>query len=357
MELRVIKYNHKEWSMYVTAMSGKKIAEISDVDSVDKNPDGYQRERSNARCRDLSGFIEQTDGLVPGAVLLNVRPEQVEKLQYSKLSEDGGIEFGTLTYPDEKFAWIMDGQHRVGAFEMLEGDIVVPTVIALGLDRAKEGETFDVVNSNQKNVPASLNFFDRMRFASQTVKERLAKGHSIEDELAYKLILAMNQSGPWKDRVKTPGINVRGLKRAVNLQGFRTGLAPVVKDRTFADMPLENQIQLLQDYWQAVAKVWPFALGPESSSALNKTFGVHVVCGIAIDVFHYSAQLKDTSVDGMARLLESVTDVVGEWSTEGPLKTYIGGGRRNVGIVIDALRTRIMNRFEELRQGAPVQPA
>ena len=35
MEVRVLKYNHKGYPMYITAMSGKKIAEISDVDSVD----------------------------------------------------------------------------------------------------------------------------------------------------------------------------------------------------------------------------------------------------------------------------------------------------------------------------------
>lgn len=355
MEVRVLKYNHKGCPMYITAMSGKKIAEVSDVDSVDKDPDGYQRERSKARCQDIRDFIQETEGLVPGAVLLNVRPERAEQLQFSSLGKHDGIEFGTVTFPDGKIAWIMDGQHRVGAFEMLEDDIVVPAVFAVGLDRAKEGETFDVVNSNQKNVSASLNFFDRMRFAADKVKEFSARGHQETDELAYKIVVAMNQSGPWKGRVNTTG--VRGMKRAINLKGFITGLEPVVKDRTFATLPTEKQIELIQTYWQAVEKVWPTALSQDSSSVLNKTFGVHVTCGVAIDIFLYSEQLKDSSVDGMARLLEPIKGIVGDWSAQGPLKTYIGGGRRNVRFVIDALRTRIRNRFEELRQEAPAQLA
>ncbi len=139
--------------------------------------------------------------------------------------------------------------------------------------------------------------------------------------------------------------------------GFTTGLEPVVTDRTFATLPADKQIQLVQDYWQAVEKVWPDALNKDSTSVLNKTFGVHITCGIAIDVFLYSEQLGDSSMDGMATLLQSTKDLVGDWSTTGPLRTYIGGGRRNVRFVIDALRTRIRNRFEELRQKVPAQSA
>lgn len=354
MELRVIKYDHKGCPMYVTVMSGKKIAEISDVDSVDKDPNGYQRERSKARCAVIKSFTEQTGGLIPGAILVNVRPEKVDQIKYSKLGEQDGVEAGTIDIPDEKFLWIMDGQHRVGAFEMLEGDVFIPVVIAEGLDRAKEGETFDVVNSNQKNVPASLNFYDMMRFAGEDVKQWTSKLGKEADEAAYKIVLAANQDGPWTGRINLTG--VRGMKRSVALKGFKDALDPVVTDRTFATLPSENQVNLMQTFWQAIEKVWPAALS-DSTSVLNKTFGVHVACGVAIDVFHYSDQLGDSSVEGMARLLEPVKAIVGDWSPEGALKAYIGGGRRNVRFVIDALRTRIRNQFEELRQKVPSQSA
>ena len=356
MEVRVLKYNHKGRPMYLTAMSGKKIAEISDVDSADKDPNGYQRERSKTRCVEIKTFIETTQGLVPGAILLNIRPDKVDQVQYSKLGEGEGIEFGTVEFPAEKIAWIMDGQHRVGAFEQMENDIIVPAVLAIGLDRPKEGETFNVVNSNQKNVPASLSFFDMMRYAGEDVREWTRIGEKVADDVAYNVLLAINKSGPWKGRINLTG--VRGMRRAINLKGFRDGLDPVVKDRTFAALPSEKQIELMQTFWQAVDKVWPMALSPDNgSSVLNKTFGVHVTCGIAIDVFLYCDQLHDSSVEGMARLLEPLKGVVGDWNKEGPLKPYIGGGRKNVKFVIDALRTRIRNRFDEIRQAPSMQPA
>jgi DGQHR domain-containing protein len=352
MEVRVLKYNHKGWPMYLTAMSGKRVAEISDVDSVDKDPNGYQRERSNARCVDIKTFIETTEGLVPGAVLLNIRPDKVDQVPYHKLGEEDGIEFGTVEFPAGKFTWIMDGQHRVGAFEKMENDVIVPTVLAIGLERAKEGETFNVVNSNQKNVPASLNFFDLMRYAAEDVRQRTRIGEKMADDIAYNILIAINKSGPWKGRINLTG--VRGMKRAINLKGFRDALDPVVKDRTFAALPNEKQIELVQTFWQAMEKVWPMALGPDSSSVLNKTFGVHVACGVAIDVLLYCDQLHDSSVEGMASLLESVKGLVGDWNKEGPLEHYIGGGRKNVKFVIDALRTRIRNRFDEIRQHQPI---
>ena len=356
MEVRVLKYDHKGWPMYLTAMSGKKIAEISEVDSADINPEGYQRERNKGRSIDIKTFVETTQGLVPGAILLNIRPDKVDQVHYSKLGEENGVEFGTIELPDEKFAWIMDGQHRIAAFEQMETDIVVPAVFAIGMDRAKEGETFNMVNSTQKNVPASLNFFDLMRYATSDVREWTRKGEKVADDVAYDILLEINKSGPWKGRINMTG--VRGMRRAINLKGFRDALDPVVKDRTFAALPTEKQIELMQTFWQAIENVWPVALNPDNgSSVLNKTFGVHVACGFAIDVFLYSEQLHDSSAESMARLIEPIKAVVGDWNKEGALKPYIGGGRKNVNFVIDALRTRIRNQFDELRQKAPAQPA
>jgi len=357
MEVRVHKFDHKGWPMYLTVMSGKRIAEISDVDSVDKDPDAYQREPIKARFADIKNFIENTEGLIPGAILLNVRPDKLDSVQssYSKLGEQGGIEFGIVNLPDEKFAWVMDGQHRVGAFERLDGDVLVPVVLTLGLSRPKEGETFNVVNSNQKNVPASLNFYDLFRYSEEGVKEWTRKAKKESEQLAYNIVVAINKDSLWQGRINLTG--VRGMKRAINLKGFMDALDPVVKDRTFATLPQDKQIELVRTFWQAVNKVWPIALSPDSASVLNKTFGVTVACGIAIDIFLYCRELNDSSEDKMAELLDSVKPLVGDWSPYGPLRSYMGGGRKNVAFVIGTLRDRLRNRMEEIRQEQSVKAA
>ena len=134
-------------------------------------------------------------------------------------------------------------------------------------------------------------------------------------------------------------------------------LNPIVKDRSFATLPDDRQMELVGTFWEAMDKTWPLALASGSASILTKTFGAHVACGIAIDIFHYCEQLKDSSEAMMARLLEPIKGTVGDWDPDGPLAPYIGGGRRNVALVIDLLRAEMRREFEEIRQRQPTQPA
>lgn len=355
MEVRVHKFSQQGQDMYVTVLSGKIIAAISDVDSVDKDVDGYQRERIQSRCNQLKDFIQNAKGLVPGAILLNVRPDKVDELHFSKLGEQDGVEFGTVEFPEEKFAWQMDGQHRVGAFEELEEDFLVPAVFTIGLGRAKEAETFNVVNSKQKNVSASLRYYDLMRYAGEEVKIWSERGEKESRELAYKIVLDLSQDVLWKGRINVAGM--RGMRRAINLKGFMDALDPVVKDRWFATLPQDRQLELVRTFWKAVDKVWPLGLAAGSTSVLTKTFGAHVTCGIAIDIFHYCEQQSDSGEEMMAKLLEPIRGTVGDWDPDGPLAPYIGGGRKNVSLVIDVLRAEIRNAFEEILKKKSPQPA
>ena len=346
MEARVHKFSHQGQNIYVTVLSGKTIAAISEVDSVDKDPQGYQRQPVPSRSTNLKEYIEMTKGLVPGAILLNVRPERADELHFSKLGEYDGVEFGTVQLPEDKFAWIMDGQHRVKAFEQLTEDILVPVVLSIGLGRPKEAETFNIVNSKQKNVPASLNYYDLVRYADEDVKKWAERGEKESHELAYTIVLDLNQNTIWKGRVNVT--SVRGMRRAIALKGFMDALTPVVKDRWFATLPSDKQLELMRTFWGAVDKTWPLALATGSTSILTRTFGVHVACGAAIDILHYCEQLKDSSEGMMATLLEPIRPIVGDWDPAGPLAPYIGGGMKNVAFVIDFLRADIRREFDEI---------
>lgn len=356
MEVKVNKFMHQGQEMYVTVLSGKTIASISDVDSVDKDAKtGYQRPRNPARCKNMKDFIENTKGLIPGAILLNVRPEQADELHFSKLGGENGIEFGTVDFPNDKFSWIMDGQHRVGGFELLSGDILVPVVMTVGMSRAKEAETFNIVNGKQQNVSPSLNYYDLVRYAEPDVKKWAERDKLAGHQLAYDIVVDLNREEPWKDRVNVTG--VRGMKRAINLNGFMNALEPVVKDRWFATLQASKQLELMRTFWSAMVETWPLALAHDNTSALTKTFGVHVACGIAIDIFLDCDRLKDSSKESMVRLLAPTKPIVGDWDLKGPLQPFIGGGRKNVAFVTETLRAEIRKAFEEIISKQPVQPA
>jgi DGQHR domain-containing protein len=357
MEVRVHKYLHQGQEIYLTVLSGKTVAGISDVDSVDKDVNGYQRPPNSRRIGELKEFIEMTEGLVPGAILLNVRPEKAEELRhsFSKLGEYDGVEFGSAELPNEKFAWIMDAQHRTRAFEAAAKNLLVPVVMTIGMSRAKEAETFNIVNSKQKNVSASLQYYDLARYASEDVKKWAERDKEERHDLAYAIILDLSQNNVWKDRINFTG--VRGMKRAINLKGFMDGLDSVVWDEWFFTRPHAQRLELMRTFWSAMNKTWPVALAPNSGSILTKTFGVHVACGMAVSIFHYCDQLKDSSEKMMMQLLEPIKPEVEDWNPEGKLAVFIGGGRRNVRLVTEMLRTEIRKRFDEILSKSPVQPA
>lgn len=355
MEIRALKYSHQGWNTLLTVLSGKTIAAISDVDSVDKDRSGYQRPPNKRRIGELKDFIEMTTGLVPGGILLNVRPEHAEELSFTKLGEFDGVEFGTVEIPDGKFAWAMDGQHRIRAFEAASKNILVPVVLTVGMDRPKEAETFNVVNSKQKGVSTSLQYYDLTRYASQEVKKWAERDKEQKHDLAYAIVVDLDDNTIWKDRINFTG--QRGMKRSINLKGFMDALEPVINDEWFRTRPKDKQLQLIRTFWSAVSQTWPAALTPNSGSILTKAFGVHVACGLAISMIHYCDQLNDSGEDMMVRLLEATKNTVGNWDPEGPLMPYIGGGRRNVGLVTEMLRAEIQEKFDEIFNKQPAQPA
>ncbi|GAJ08365.1 unnamed protein product, partial [marine sediment metagenome] len=258
--------------------------------------------------------------------LLNVRPENADQIHYSKLGEYGEVEFGTVELPDEKFAWAMDGQHRVRAFEAADKDILVPIVMTIGMERPKEAETFNIVNSKQKGVSASLRYYDLARYASKEVKQWAERDKEQRNDLAYAIVVDLSENTVWKDRINFTG--VRGMKRAINLKGFMDALDSVVRDEWFFARPSNQRLELMRTFWNAMSEAWPVALSPNTGSILTKTFGVHVACGIAKSIFLYCDQLNDSSKEMMMKLLESTEDIVDNWDPDGQLSPYIGGGRR-----------------------------
>lgn len=223
------------------------------------------------------------------------------------------------------------------------------------MERPKEAETFNIVNSKQKGVSASLQYYDLARYASQEVKKWAERDKEERHDLSYAIVVDLSQNTVWKDRINFTG--VRGMKRAINLKGFMDALDSVVRDEWFFTRPQTQRLQLMRTFWSAMSRTWPAALTPNSGSILTKTFGVHVACGTAISLFHYCDQLNDSSEEMMMKLLELTKEIVGNWDTEGPLSPYIGGGRRNAGIVTEMLRAEIRKGFEEILNKQPVQPA
>lgn len=348
MNLKAYHYKQHDVEMYLTALPAKEVCDIAQVDSIDRDADGYQRQPNPKRYKEIRDFVEVARGIVPGGILLNIRPDRAPEVTFQVEDSRDGIEWGTLQLPDKApFAWMIDGQHRKGGFEACqEVDLPVPVIILVGQEREREAEVFFTVNGKQANVRPSLKCHDLMRYARPEMRKHLEGLEREAHELAYAIVMDLNSTGVWKDKINLS--DIRGLKRPATLKGFVNALEPVVKDRWFATLVQAKQKELVQTFWNAMAKVWPSAFMPGNPSVLHRSFGVAVACGLAIDVIHYSDQLGSLSEDTMVSLLDGIKNKVDNWDPEGVVGSFSGGGRKGVSLVLDFLREELRKRFTEL---------
>ncbi len=148
------------------------------------------------------------------------------------------------------------------------------------------------------------------------------------------------------------------LRRWFQVEAYREVVVPSsLAVGTFRSQCTPPAYRHRQDSRTLSAYFEPPPLSPNTGSILTKTFGVHVACGIAKSIFLYCDQLNDSSKEMMMKLLESTEDIVDNWDPDGQLSPYIGGGRRNVGLVTEMLRAEIRKQFENILDHQSVKPA
>jgi DNA sulfur modification protein DndB len=372
IRLEVWRMRQANAVVYVGALRASEILRICSVDAYDPNerPGGYQRPRDPSRCRQFANYVKEEVGLAPNAVLLNLRDRW--QFTFTPVEGDRGI---LQIADDATSAWVVDGQHRLGGFEMLlkeadpHAETPIPVVFVEGLDRTQEAALFLTVNSKQKNISPSLKYFDLMRSEDQRLQSWL-EGRSGELKVkAAALVtrLCDDKESSWHQLVNLGGL--RRLRRPINLVSFVTALVPVLADAEYAALSEERQYLLLKNFWNAVRHIWredwpppaqrlvpiddllleeetgsPPSSEPEwwhewehrqrRATLLQKTMGVYALSLVALDIFRFCRLLNGVapeSEDGTRGLmLEYVAalrrhlDNRGGWGPDSELATYGG---------------------------------
>lgn len=355
--LPAIRVRQRGVTLYLSAVPADILIKVTGVDVCEPlkgRPDGYQRPRDDTRCRQLAEYLLQPDSLLPNAVLANLRPDGPQ-YHFELLPAQESL--GTLVLPNEDcVAWIVDGQHRVGAFEFVKDHqlrkLTVPVVFIEGFDRVREATTFFVVNSKQKNVSPSLKYFDLMRFADQELRNWLEGPASDWKVRATALTRQLNDEpdSPWYQRINLTG--AKGTRRTINLVSFMTALQAVVQDRWFCSLPENRQAGLLKDFWKATELVWPVVWrSPRPRDfVLLKSLGVYAMCSVAIDVFHACRLVDDFSVQAMASLLEPLDSIVQGWTKDAPVAAY--GGMKGYKLLAIELSGAIQHQSARVQESA-----
>lgn len=246
---------------------------------------GYQREPTPSRVNKLVTAIEKDRVDLPTAILLNVR-EFNEEAQLT-VDDHGADQFSLK----ECAVYVVDGQHRVEALKKLFeadeerwADYRIPFVCMLGATELEEMEQFYVVNSNAKSVPTTL--------AYDLLKQRAENSPSVMEELlesgkawivtAQSITEIIAQTGTWQGRIRFP----REPKASTTIQnsGFVNSLRPLLASSYFGQIGVDNQVKILNAYWDGIRRAIPDAFVDPADYTVQKSIGVAIMHHILTNI-------------------------------------------------------------------------
>ena len=326
-------------------VSAKKIADMFekgqlkiDEYSLD-NPNGYQREHSLTRARKFARFETKKDGIPPENILIYSRKD------FDPVEKDGKIEI-----LDSLPLYIVDGQHRtVGfseAFKMSLMDIdeeydVLITILFWNPEmspedqRLEEATQFFTINTQQKRPRTDLAHQYIYR-QTQTKNgpigfdTRLPMNLKKKDYVPFEIFVAeqLFKQGVWKKRINPPN----GHENAPISQGsFTDSLSPIMDYAQNAGLKLGDIIQLLNNFWSAIAELCPDAYDNWNNYLLLKTpgiFSLHIFLPILIARRHNLAPVatKEQFYEVIKQLPEHFSDSF--WNSSTGSASKFGGGKK-----------------------------
>lgn len=290
MELLTIKGTNLNTPVYRGFASIKDIATISapDTEKQDSNPDGLQRNLSEAHARAGYSYAEDAkkDPAHPRLwpeVILNVRDASVIDKPVP-VDEQHNL-FKIVVHEDRidknrerPQISRTDGNHRLfygeghPKYNWPALDVPTPFAITIGLGIPQETDIFVDINHNQRAMDTSHLLHLRTRL---TDSESLA---TKDPALWIASELVEDPKSPFHGIVYRGGerVKVQGLERRVNLAQLRTSAEMVLKEsiRLRGVPELRNKYVIIRTYWSAVARVFSQEWADSKKYLLLRGFGV-----------------------------------------------------------------------------------
>ncbi len=226
--------------------------------------DGVQRAYNKKRSREIAAFVETEDACLANNIIINLELEALGlclgdvydasggTLDIARLRQAAaGVSSGRLPPLKGKCAFVVDGQHRLRAFEFVKRrhfSLVVTALIDLSL--AEVAELFVQINYNQKPVNKSL-VFDLLGISKNVFPEYY--------EL-HKLAVDLNEdvNSPFYRHLKMLGtgpgsISQASLITAVERYRLREKLSVMLKKQPAPDVLYD----VIWNFYTGVGKAFP----------------------------------------------------------------------------------------------------
>ncbi|MCZ8217396.1 MAG: DGQHR domain-containing protein, partial [Cyclobacteriaceae bacterium] len=172
LELYALKVKQPLGDFYVISISARELLEVSFSEPlryVDNsgNVKGNQRTKDARRLKEIAKYIDSVEMAFPNSIILSVNytPQghiTKDTTERWRVIEENQTGLCKIIAPKKvKLAAIIDGQHRLNAFEFVQkperfSDLQLTCSIYFDLPNSYQAFLFATINSNQKRVSRSL---------------------------------------------------------------------------------------------------------------------------------------------------------------------------------------------------------
>jgi DGQHR domain-containing protein len=242
---------------------------------------GYQRQPAMSRVSAFATEIKKGRVDFPTAILLNIRSKGA-----MSAIDDGRLDLSAIGDGAKLPAfYVVDGQHRLlalgkavedGHRQLL--DLEIPFTCMVGADENEEMEQFYQVNSNAKAVRTDLAYALLKKRAEtedglvQALEERgrawQVSGQGIVERLAV-------ESTVWKNRIRLPGMEKGDT--VITSASMVSSLKPVLASPYFSRLKGDQQIRVLEAFWEGIRNVLRDAFDHPTDYSIQKGVGVIVM--------------------------------------------------------------------------------
>ena len=259
--------------LYLFAMSSALLRRICYVTPRSHDdPDEVQRIVDPRRAKEIGEYIQQANSLLPNAIVVSLTDQVL-------VEQTGNPSVKVLQFPDDsgKFAYILDGQHRVEGFKNSGGvEFDLPVVAIYKADDALRGKIFADINSKQVRVSDV-----HLLSLYYQIKEL-----PIDETPVLDVIVRLNTDpdSPLRGRIKMlDGDRDTWVKNTA----MKLWLSPhLTSGGVLAAKSVAEKAQIMKDFFRAVAELWPDAWGKLNKYNLSRPLGFEIMSNIFPAVKH-----------------------------------------------------------------------
>ncbi len=305
--------------LYSFAIDGKILHQIAAISRIHREEGaglvGYQRPEVLSHIAGIRAYLESDDPMLPNAIVVAFDPRV--KFRAVPPGQRGASRQGQLSIPldplwsdEEKPGWIVDGQQRSAAIRDADLESFPICVTAFITESASEQRAQFILVNSTKPLPkglvyellpgtdASLPRHLRMRRLPAVLVERL--NHDLDSPLRHLIATPTNPEGKIKDNSM-----LRMLENSLT-----DGVLYALRDPSTGRGDIEEMLQLIKSFWEAVRWVFPEGFGkPPRYSRLMHGVGV-ISLGFVMDaIAERFAPSEWPSTEDFASDLSELVDV------------------------------------------------